>query len=465
VKDREHSSTIYTVDVLDNGVFGDSGEAKVTATNKREYWRNTLLPDREAGVRVRARFIDKMSGPVLQMLGARYNIEPFFFSSSINWIPSRYQENVVPNTSDHITVTLTFVRSTGVDQITTWNACNASMRSGSTRSHLGSSFLAVWPHLKNSFAQFDHIDTHAPLILRSQNKILLLDLLAIHMVRDVKGSTIISYHHSIDGSTTAKDLFTRLKLVGRSVYWQIIVRKSKDPTFVFLAILWSALYAWDEALETLYEHFCWLESRVIVTNDVAMTYELHVIRAHLLHYTTLLLDFKKSVVFVRDTPNPVMDHDSVTKTQRKLDKKLLVQECGNLLLEIERLEMNRRLQDDRVQNVKLLVYAMVNIEDSKAMKRLSYITMIFLPGSFVAGVFGMNIIEFEQGTRGTLAHYFEATLPLTLITIWLIVAYQSRFVLRDDEAMWKKLLWPIALVHRIISRPRRQEEPSPYLPI
>jgi len=27
---------------------------------------------------------------------------------------------------------------------------------------------------------------------------------------------------------------------------------------------------------------------------------------------------------------------------------------------------------------------MVNIEDSKAMKRLSYITMIFLPGSFMA---------------------------------------------------------------------------------
>ena len=27
---------------------------------------------------------------------------------------------------------------------------------------------------------------------------------------------------------------------------------------------------------------------------------------------------------------------------------------------------------------------MVNIEDSRAMKRLSYITMIFLPGSFMA---------------------------------------------------------------------------------
>jgi hypothetical protein len=46
------------------------------------------------------------------------------------------------------------------------------------------------------------------------------DFLGIHTVRDAKSSTIISYHHDLDGRTTsAQDLFTRLKLVGRSVYW------------------------------------------------------------------------------------------------------------------------------------------------------------------------------------------------------------------------------------------------------
>lgn len=101
------------------------------------------------------------------------------------------------------------------------------------------------------------------------------------MVREAGNATIISYHHDIEGSTSAEDLFTRLKLVGRSVYWSVlntislrvglffngkvsfrqnIVRNSKDPTFVFLALLWSALYAWDEAIESLYSHFCWLVS-------------------------------------------------------------------------------------------------------------------------------------------------------------------------------------------------------------
>jgi hypothetical protein len=73
------------------------------------------------------------------------------------------------------------------------------------------------------------------------------------------------------------------------------------------------------------------------------------------------------------------------------------------------------------------------------------------------GVFGMNVMELNAGTYGTIPHYVETTLPLTLFTIWIIVAFQGRFVLRENEAMWKKLLWPIVLLQRLLSRPRRQD--------
>jgi hypothetical protein len=61
-----------------------------------------------------------MSGPTLQMLGgkyviifsvaifgstvviSRYDIEPFFFSSSLNWIPSRFQEDRRENIGDRM---------------------------------------------------------------------------------------------------------------------------------------------------------------------------------------------------------------------------------------------------------------------------------------------------------------------------------------------------------------------------
>jgi len=84
---------------------------------------------------------------------------------------------------------------------------------------------------------------------------LFIDLLAIHMVRDMKTSTIISYHPESSWlQTSAEHLHKLMLLVGGSVYWQHIFTKTKDPTFLFLTILWYALYAWDESFELLYNH-------------------------------------------------------------------------------------------------------------------------------------------------------------------------------------------------------------------
>jgi hypothetical protein len=84
---------------------------------------------------------------------------------------------------------------------------------------------------------------------------LFIDLLAIHMVRNVNANTIISYHpDSTWCQTSAKRLHSLMLLAGGSVYWQNIFSKTKDPTFLFLAVLWYALYAWDESFEFLYNH-------------------------------------------------------------------------------------------------------------------------------------------------------------------------------------------------------------------
>jgi len=149
-----------------------------------------------------------------------------------------------------------------------------------------------------------------------------------------------------------------------------------------------------------------------------------------------------------------MDDDAITDEERHFNQQLLFKECGHLMTEIERLQLHKQTLDDRVQNVKQLVYDTVNLGDSKAMKRLSFLTMIFLPGSFMAGIFGMNVIEINPGTYGTMVQYVAATLTLTILTIWIIMAFQNQLTLRDDEGMWKSLLWPISLVQLFISRSR-----------
>ena len=82
------------------------------------------------------------------------------------------------------------------------------------------------------------------------NKIILQDLLSLHMVRKTTTSTIISYHPSLQG-TSAKRLQSLAQRTGDSVYWSKNFKRSKDPTILLLAMLWYALYAWDEAFEVL----------------------------------------------------------------------------------------------------------------------------------------------------------------------------------------------------------------------
>ncbi|KAI5996939.1 hypothetical protein EDD15DRAFT_2246847 [Pisolithus albus] len=135
-------------------------------------------------------------------------------------------------------------------------------------------------------------------------------------------------------------------------------------------------------------------------------------RSRLLYYQQLLQDFHKSVDFVKNTPNPAMqgDEDELNSAE------LLAREVDNLLSEIARLEGQRTMQSDRLKNVMQLAFATVNIEDSRAMKRLtegsmrgsaamkqiSYLTMVFLPASLIASVFGTNVAEINPGTYETL---------------------------------------------------------------
>ncbi|KAJ7590510.1 hypothetical protein C8J56DRAFT_933090 [Mycena floridula] len=442
---RDIPAKIYHVDVDQRGHFTDSDRFGITEEGKDVFWEKLIRNDRPPNIRVRALFLENMTGPVLQMLGAKYNIEPFFFSSSLSWIPSRFQEEVRPGLGDHITLTLTFVRA--IDSTT------------APSTHSGSS----------SARQV--INTQGPLYLKSEERFLILDLLAVHLIRSTEGNTMISYHHQDDKGTSASYLHERIRFAGQSVYWQSIFQKSQDPTFVLLTFIWHTLYAWDEALELLYKHICSLEVEVIDTRNLRLTHELHMIRAHHLHYSSLLEDLEKAVQFILDTPNPAMD--SQPESDKAFSRQLLEKECKTLILDIKRLEASRRMQDKRLKNVMNLMFATVNITDSRrmqelteaavrdsaAMKQIAYLSMIFLPASFVAGVFGMNVGEIVPGTHGSLPHYVATALPLTILTIWVVMAFQSKHLFGTRTvSMWQRVAWPFFLFRTWRTRDKNYDQ-------
>jgi hypothetical protein len=88
---------------------------------------------------------------------------------------------------------------------------------------------------------------------------------------------------------------------------------------------------------------------------MALSQELHVIRAHQVRYSSLLDDFRKTIKFIRATRNPAMD--SLPKSTRLRSAELMARECSNLMNEINRLDMSRKSVDKQLQNVMNLVGA------------------------------------------------------------------------------------------------------------
>lgn len=92
---------------------------------------------------------------------------------------------------------------------------------------------------------------------------------------------------------------------------------------------------------------------MINTNEMPLTQELHVIRAHHLHYTSLLDDFTKHVHFIQDTHSPLMEN--FPEKDRKFNEGIMKRECDNLLTEIKRLSSELNMQEKRLKNVLGLV--------------------------------------------------------------------------------------------------------------
>jgi len=220
-----------------------------------------------------------------------------------------------------------------------------------------------------------------------------------------------------------------------------------------------------------------------------------------------LKDFKKTVLFVLETPNPSTEpladseFDAEQQAARERSAVMMNRECGTLLSEIERLEKSIGMHDMRLKNVMDLSFRIVNIEDSRrmqelteaavrdsaAIKQISYLTMFFLPSSFVATAFGMNVKEINPESLGKVSQYIAIAVALTAITIWVIVAYQIQIKEPEpsgDESsdnlssysyfafggggqdkrpfrhlnLWARLSWPVVLISTLIERRRRLDD-------
>jgi len=57
----------------------------------------------------------------------------------------------------------------------------------------------------------------------------------------------------------------------------------------------------------------------------------------------------------------------------------------------------------------------------------------------------MNVQEIVPFTHGTLGHYVETAVAFTSATVYIIVAFQSKYIFGEDLGFWERLGWPYML--------------------
>jgi len=67
----------------------------------------------------------------------------------------------------------------------------------------------------------------------------------------------------------------------------------------------------------------------------------------------------------------------------------------------------------------------------------------------------MNVVEINPGSLETLAHYVEATISLTLLTFYIVIALQKHTSFHEANAKFhQRAAWPYLFLRRWILEKR-----------
>ncbi|KAE8441435.1 hypothetical protein EG329_004961 [Mollisiaceae sp. DMI_Dod_QoI] len=164
--------------------------------------------------------------------------------------------------------------------------------------------------------------------------------------------------------------------------------------------------------------------------------------------TSLLISLKKAVKnlqkfkkFVEDLEQNKTSTIESLRVDEKID--IITEQCDSMLLEAQRLEKAASnllqvvysfiAQKDAKASIEIsnlsAQLALNSKRDSSAMKTISIVGMLFLPGTFIAAIFSMPVFNWEgNGTpiaKPAFGYYWAIMLPLTtvVLVVWSLVTF------------------------------------------
>ncbi|KAF2135191.1 uncharacterized protein K452DRAFT_260998 [Aplosporella prunicola CBS 121167] len=193
-----------------------------------------------------------------------------------------------------------------------------------------------------------------------------------------------------------------------------------------------------DSLTDLYDTSVW-KLRDLVREDVEKRrspesidfQRIHEIARHIIHSN-------ETLEVALDTLNGIQqayelfskDSSSSTEQEMEFSFRYTQLELSRLRRTIKASFLRSRSLSDRIHNEINLAYNLVNQRDSFLMKTIAVMTLIYLPGSYIASIFGMNFFDFSSSSGLILSDkfwiYWVLTAIMTLLTIGIWMLWQSQ---------------------------------------
>ncbi|KAF5343737.1 hypothetical protein D9757_014643 [Collybiopsis confluens] len=257
-----------------------------------------------------------------------------------------------------------------------------------------------------------------------------------------------------------------------------------DILSLVLPILWFVVYSWADALETVYRKIENLENQILsiksTSRSLSLSGQLHNHRRCLHNYQSHLQNLRKTVASLNPTVYQVtsglsalsrtvisqsqgfsldnygIDPGVTIITEAKdftiknytdgnanemeghhkdtISRDVIFQLTG-MVAEIEQLINAMTIWNDRMRDVMGMVFSHVAISDGTAMKQIANITMVFIPSTFAAGIFGMNVQGISSESTPVWS-FIVLAVGLTVLTLWGLIGIR--------EGPW----WPVSRFRR-----------------
>lgn len=201
--------------------------------------------------------------------------------------------------------------------------------------------------------------------------------------------------------------------------------RSRGADYLAYALIDAAVDSWFPVLEDVGERIDTLEDKVLADQRKGLVAEIHQLRRELLAFRRAVWPLRDSLGMLYRDPSPLI----------KDETRIYLRDCYDHAVQIIDLVENYR---EMVGDLTDVYLTSVSNRMNEVMKVLTVISTIFLPLSFIAGVYGMN---FDRGSSplnmpelGWKFGYFFALFLMVATALGLLAYFWRRGWLRTDES-------------------------------